>query len=37
MIVILPDDDYEDWLSAPADKTKHFLRQYPAENMAVSN
>lgn len=36
MIVILQEDEYDDWLSAPAEESRAFLRQYPAELMAVS-
>lgn len=35
MIVILHDDDYKAWLSAPAENTRQFLNQYPADNMMV--
>ena len=35
MIVILQNDDYEAWLSAPAENTRQFLNPYPAESMMV--
>lgn len=35
MVCILHDDEYDAWLSAPAEDCRHFLRQYPAEKMAV--
>lgn len=31
MIVILPPDRYDDWLTAPAADTREFLQLYPAE------
>jgi putative SOS response-associated peptidase YedK len=36
MVVILQDDEYDAWLSAPADESRYFLRQFPAELMATS-
>ena len=35
MIVILHDDQYDAWLSAKPDDSRHFLRQFPSELMAV--
>lgn len=35
MVVILQDEEYDAWLSAPAEESRFFLRQYPAELMAV--
>ena len=31
MMVILPDDDYENWLNAPAGRSFSWLRPYPAQ------
>jgi putative SOS response-associated peptidase YedK len=31
MVVILTDDQYDDWLSADQEESKEFLREYPAE------
>lgn len=31
MVVILPDDQYDDWLSADGNVSREFLREYPAE------
>jgi len=36
MIVILQDDDYEAWLSAPAEVARQFLKQYPASDLCVN-
>lgn len=36
MVVILQDEDYADWLEAPPEESRHFLKQYPAESMMVS-
>lgn len=33
MVVILPEAAYDDWLSAPAERSRAFLVQYPAELM----
>jgi putative SOS response-associated peptidase YedK len=35
MVVILPDEEYDAWLSASPDESRFFLRQYPAERMAI--
>ena len=31
MVVILPDDRYDDWLKAPPEHSQAFMRQYPAQ------
>lgn len=31
MVVIVPEHQYDDWLSAPAAKSMDFMRQYPAQ------
>jgi putative SOS response-associated peptidase YedK len=36
MVVILQDEEYDAWLSAPAEESRFFLRQYPAEQMTTS-
>lgn len=36
MIVILHEKDYDAWLAAPAEVSRLFLRQYPAELLSVS-
>lgn len=36
MIVILQEEDYDGWLSAPPEDCRQFLRQFPAEMMEVS-
>lgn len=36
MIVILHEEEYDAWLSAPAEESRRFLRQYPAELMTTS-
>jgi len=33
MVVILNENDYDDWLQAPAADSLYFLRQFPAENL----
>ncbi len=33
MVVILSEHDYEAWLSAPANQSRDFLRQFPADNL----
>jgi len=35
MVVILPAGLYNDWLDAPANESMEFMRQYPADRMAV--
>lgn len=35
MVVILPKGLYRDWLAAPAHESFDFLRQYPADRLAV--
>lgn len=37
MVVILPKGLYQDWLNAPAITSMEFMRQYPADRMAVDN
>lgn len=37
MVVILHDDEYDDWLSAPAEETRYFLKQYPAELICLAS
>lgn len=36
MVCILHEDEYDAWLSAPADESRQFLHQYPAELMSVA-
>lgn len=36
MVVILPLGLYGDWLKAPAEESMDFMRQYPADRMAVA-
>lgn len=36
MVVILPKGLYADWLKAPAGDSMEFMRQYPADRMAVA-
>lgn len=36
MVVILPRGLYGDWLKAPASDSMEFMRQYPADRMAVA-
>lgn len=33
MVVILNDQDYDAWLQAPANESREFLQQYPAEDL----
>ncbi|VWX61266.1 putative SOS response-associated peptidase [Burkholderiales bacterium 8X] len=35
MVVILPDARYEEWLDAPAERSRDFLHRYPAERLAM--
>lgn len=35
MVVVLPVAQYADWLDVPVDKAMGFMREYPAERMAV--
>jgi putative SOS response-associated peptidase YedK len=37
MIVILHEDDYDVWLSAPSEESRQFLRQYPAELLTIDD
>jgi putative SOS response-associated peptidase YedK len=36
MVVILPEDRYEDWLQAPADQSARFLNLYPSDALQSS-
>jgi putative SOS response-associated peptidase YedK len=36
MVVILPDGAYEDWLTAPVERTREFLLPYPAEALVAT-
>jgi len=36
MVVILQDDEYDVWLSAPPEESRFYLRQFPADAMAVA-
>lgn len=36
MVVILHEDEYDEWLEAPPQESIYFLRQFPADSMAVS-
>lgn len=36
MVVILHEDQYDDWLSAPAARSMDFMRQYPAQLLMVT-
>ncbi|WP_262378266.1 hypothetical protein [Pseudomonas sp. WS 5532] len=36
MVVILPRGLYGDWLKAPASDSAEFMRQYPADRLAVA-
>ena len=36
MVVILPDDTYEDWLSADLSEAMNFMRQIPAERLIAA-
>ena len=36
MVVILPEEAYKDWLTAPADQTMRFMSAYPAEGLAAA-
>jgi len=33
MVVILPEEAYEDWLSVPVERSMEFMRQYPAQRL----
>lgn len=35
MVVILPTEEYDDWLTAPPARTSEFLRQYPADGLVA--
>lgn len=34
--MILPEAQYEEWLDAPAERSRNFLNQYPAERAEPS-
>ncbi len=36
MVVILPEAQYAEWLDAPAERSKEFMTQYPAERLVVT-
>jgi len=36
MVVILAEDQFDDWLKAPAGKSMDFMRQYPAERLVAN-
>lgn len=36
MVVILPEDRYEDWLDAPADRSASFMLPYPADHLTAA-
>lgn len=36
MVVILGEDQYDEWLQAPAGKSMDFMRQYPAEELVAT-
>ena len=36
MVVILPDDRYDDWLTADSVQARHFLQEFPADRMVAS-
>jgi putative SOS response-associated peptidase YedK len=35
MVVILPESQYSDWLTAPADRSMEFMLQYPEDRLAA--
>ena len=35
MVVIMPESQYGDWLTAPADRSLEFMRQYPADGLVA--
>ncbi|MBN45329.1 MAG: DUF159 family protein [Methylophaga sp.] len=37
MLCFLHDDEHEAWLSAPAEESREFLRQFPSELMTISS
>ena len=37
MVVILPDDRYDDWLRADSVQARHFLQPYPADQLTASS
>ena len=36
MVVILPEAHYEEWLDAPAERSRDFLHQFPAERLVMT-
>lgn len=36
MVVILAEDQYDEWLQAPAGKSMDFMRQYPAQRLVAN-
>lgn len=37
MVVILPDDHYDEWLQAKPQTRLDFIKQYPADQLVASN
>lgn len=37
MVVILPEGSFQDWLDAPAHRSREFLRPFPADALAVTH
>ena len=37
MVVILPDDRYDDWLKADSVQARHFLKHFPADQLTASS
>jgi len=35
MVVILPEAQYAEWLDAPLERSMDFMRQFPAERLAM--
>ena len=36
MVVVLPEEAYQDWLTAPAEQAMRFMSAYPAEGLAAA-
>ena len=36
MVVVLPEEAYQDWLTAPAGQAMRFMVAYPAEGLAAA-
>jgi putative SOS response-associated peptidase YedK len=36
MVAILPEAQYSNWLDAPAERSRDFLNQYPAERLVMT-